>query len=192
VIAQPRPCKLYRHFNARGELLYVGISLDAIARSAAHARSARWWDEVAQIRIASYPSQEAAAEAEWVAICVESPRYNLRRRRQAVSTMRGTRRRAPTALTGPVEVDPCAAIFPIRRAAAILGCETSLLLGMCSRGELGTKLFGRGHWMVRRFELEHLLGADALRVLGPAAPLVEDLQQEARASAEARAKRVLG
>jgi len=43
--------QLYRHFDATGRLLYVGISLFAFRRLAAHERNAGWWKDVRTVTI---------------------------------------------------------------------------------------------------------------------------------------------
>jgi hypothetical protein len=67
---------LYRHFGGDGRLLYVGISLFALRRLAAHEREAGWWADVRTITIQPYGSRALAAAAEIEAIRVERPRWN--------------------------------------------------------------------------------------------------------------------
>jgi excinuclease UvrABC nuclease subunit len=72
-----RPTKLYRHYAADGTLLYVGISLSAIARLRQHIKSrASWVDDIALIRIENHPTRKAARIAEAAAIRAERPVYN--------------------------------------------------------------------------------------------------------------------
>lgn len=68
---------LYRHFDAAGELLYVGISLNAVSRLAQHRIEANWFDEIARIDIEWHPTREAAESAERTAIQAEHPRHNI-------------------------------------------------------------------------------------------------------------------
>ncbi len=44
---------LYRHFDAAGKLLYVGVSLDTIRRTAQHAHGAQWFHEISSIEISA-------------------------------------------------------------------------------------------------------------------------------------------
>lgn len=69
---------LYRVFDADGSLLYVGISADPDARIESHRRSKPWWPEVASATLEEYPSGDAVAAAEALAIATEQPRYNVR------------------------------------------------------------------------------------------------------------------
>lgn len=68
---------LYRHFDGAGELLYVGISLNAVSRLAQHRLEANWFDEIARIDIEWHPTREAAEAAERAAIKAEYPRHNI-------------------------------------------------------------------------------------------------------------------
>jgi predicted GIY-YIG superfamily endonuclease len=68
---------LYRHFNAKGELLYVGISLSALKRLGEHAANAKWYRSIANVTIEWHPTREAADAAETEAIRRECPKYNI-------------------------------------------------------------------------------------------------------------------
>lgn len=72
------PTDLYRHFDQAGKLLYVGISISAVGRLAAHAQRSRWTHLVARVEITKYPSRKAALIAEEVAIRDERPEFNIR------------------------------------------------------------------------------------------------------------------
>ena len=68
--------ELYRHFNAKGELLYVGISLSTVARLVAHRHSSGWFDEIATIAVERFESRDDAESAEISAIKIEAPKFN--------------------------------------------------------------------------------------------------------------------
>jgi hypothetical protein len=70
---------LYRHFDADGLLLYVGISLHSIQRTMQHKLGARWFEQIAQIAIEWHPSREAALACEAIAIARENPAFNVQR-----------------------------------------------------------------------------------------------------------------
>lgn len=72
--------KLYRHYDSNGELLYIGISLSAIRRLGEHAGRSHWYEDIVRVEIDTYPSIEAARDAERVAIKRERPKYNLKLR----------------------------------------------------------------------------------------------------------------
>jgi hypothetical protein len=69
-------CFLYRHFDAKGDLLYVGMSLDVWSRQWAHFRQAEWANTIYQIVIEPFGSREELIEAEAIAIKTEYPKYN--------------------------------------------------------------------------------------------------------------------
>jgi GIY-YIG catalytic domain-containing protein len=70
-------CALYRHFDADGTLLYVGISLSALNRLGQHKQNAEWFDKIARVAIEKFPTRAAALEAEHNAIKEEKPLYNV-------------------------------------------------------------------------------------------------------------------
>lgn len=67
---------LYRHFDRHGVLLYVGISLNPIARLAQHIESSHWSNSIASIAIERHESIVGAAAAEKAAIRAEHPLHN--------------------------------------------------------------------------------------------------------------------
>ena len=74
-----RPCSVYYFHNADHELLYVGISVSAIARFSAHAREKDWWTEVAYASIEHMPTVVHARHREAAAIKKLEPKYNQAR-----------------------------------------------------------------------------------------------------------------
>lgn len=75
--AMELPQALYRFFNADGELLYVGISLNPGHRWGQHRADKPWWIEVATITVEAHRGRAEVLEAEREAIKRERPRYNL-------------------------------------------------------------------------------------------------------------------
>jgi hypothetical protein len=57
-----QPTNLYRHFDADQTLLYVGISLSAIARLKQHKSVAGWRGKIATVTIETLPSRQAALD----------------------------------------------------------------------------------------------------------------------------------
>lgn len=76
-VAGSQRTALYRHYDAAGALLYVGISLCAIGRLSQHRRGAEWFDQIARVDIEWFPSRDEAETAERAAIGLESPRHNI-------------------------------------------------------------------------------------------------------------------
>lgn len=68
---------LYRFFNERGRLLYVGITNSIPGRFTAHRNTKGWWSEVDNCKIEFWPSRPDLEEAERAAIAAEDPRYNI-------------------------------------------------------------------------------------------------------------------
>lgn len=73
-----RRCCLYRHFDADGVLLYVGISSDPGHRTFEHSVGAgrRWVNYASRMEGVWYASTEAARAAELIAIRHEAPVFN--------------------------------------------------------------------------------------------------------------------
>jgi hypothetical protein len=69
---------LYRHFNASGDLLYVGIAICPFKRLKAHTRSI-WYSEVRTVTIELFASKELARDAEREAIKKDCPLFNVLR-----------------------------------------------------------------------------------------------------------------
>lgn len=69
--------ELYRHFDAEGNLLYVGISLSTAKRLGEHRNKAAWFRKVKTITIEHYPSRKAALDAERKAVQTEHPQHNV-------------------------------------------------------------------------------------------------------------------
>ena len=68
---------LYRHFDAEGTLLYVGISLSAVSRLSQHVKATYdWTKDIKTVTIEKFDSRPSALRAERNAIKTEKPLYN--------------------------------------------------------------------------------------------------------------------
>lgn len=67
---------LYRHFDAGGRLLYIGISLSPTYRLAQHRGCSAWFRDIASVTIQWFPDRPAALDAEREAIRAENPEFN--------------------------------------------------------------------------------------------------------------------
>jgi len=67
---------LYRHYDANGVLLYIGIARSILQRTAQHEKNAAWAEEIARIDVEWHNSREAALQAEAVAITADRPFHN--------------------------------------------------------------------------------------------------------------------
>lgn len=68
---------LYRHFDKKERLLYVGITANLASRTAAHMKRSQWAKDVSRTTSESFPTRIKAAIAELQAIDREKPVYNL-------------------------------------------------------------------------------------------------------------------
>lgn len=73
---KPQPTALYRHFDAAGILLYVGISVRPAQRQTQHRRRSPWFATIARTEIEWLPGLDEAITAEAKAIRSENPRHN--------------------------------------------------------------------------------------------------------------------
>lgn len=74
-------CTLYRHFDAQGNLLYVGITNYEPKRRNEHKLEAKWFKEIARVETAEFDTRAEAAVAEITAIFTEKPLHNIESRR---------------------------------------------------------------------------------------------------------------
>lgn len=71
---------VYRAYDARDRLLYVGCSVDVDARLRYHEQHASWWVFSVRIERQAFPTRDEALAAETVAIATEHPRWNVKDR----------------------------------------------------------------------------------------------------------------
>ena len=64
------------HYDAKGDLLYVGMSLNVWSRQVVHLAKSKWTNTICQITIEPFTSREELIEAEMIAIKAEFPRFN--------------------------------------------------------------------------------------------------------------------
>lgn len=68
---------LYRFFNASGDLLYIGRTMDARSRWRSHEKTKLWFNEVTSATREIFADAASLAAAESRAIRAEAPRYNV-------------------------------------------------------------------------------------------------------------------
>lgn len=71
---------LYRFWDSHDGLLYVGRTINFVQRWSKHLGVTDWWQEIARITIEHFPDVDSLDAAEFEAIRVEKPRYNVRGR----------------------------------------------------------------------------------------------------------------
>jgi excinuclease UvrABC nuclease subunit len=74
---QSRETALYRHFDASGCLLYVGISLSHVSRFAKHRDRSEWFKSIATVTVEWFDTRKLAMAAEKAAIEREHPKFNI-------------------------------------------------------------------------------------------------------------------
>jgi len=67
---------VYRFFDGRGSLLYVGVTTCLPRRLREHASSKPWWSKVVRVDVEHFPTLAEAQAAETKAIKTEGPLYN--------------------------------------------------------------------------------------------------------------------
>jgi predicted GIY-YIG superfamily endonuclease len=73
-----RPTVVYRLYSAADSLLYVGMTVDHVARFRQHRNwHVDWWPDVDHVTFEDHPNRAEAAFAEKVAIILERPRQNV-------------------------------------------------------------------------------------------------------------------
>jgi excinuclease UvrABC nuclease subunit len=68
---------VYRMYDSKGDLLYIGKSQSFLSRVQQHAETKTWWTEVANISVTHYPCRCTTEDAERDAIRAEKPKYNV-------------------------------------------------------------------------------------------------------------------
>ena len=85
--------QLYRHFNSDEELLYVGVSLSALARLCQHKAKSEWYSQITRIEIENWPTRNAAEEAEKILIAHFKPAHNITHNRVPESEPKNSQER---------------------------------------------------------------------------------------------------
>lgn len=70
---------VYRHYDADGNLLYVGCAKDVKARQSGHKATSKWFPLVDRIDVSEPMEMKEAFQAEREAIWDENPDFNLNR-----------------------------------------------------------------------------------------------------------------
>ena len=75
----PKRTDLYRHYDKDNNLLYVGISLNPVIRLMQHRVGSGWYEDIQNITIERFDTEQQARDAERDAIQTENPKYNIQR-----------------------------------------------------------------------------------------------------------------
>lgn len=68
---------LYRFYNSRHQLLYIGITNNITRRLTQHDADKPWFHQAATIKVEHYPTRKEALAHEAAAIVAEKPLYNI-------------------------------------------------------------------------------------------------------------------
>jgi excisionase family DNA binding protein len=128
--------QLYRHFNRDGELLYVGISLNALGRLEQHGVVSLWFDEIHRVEIETFASRSAALAAEREAIKSEKPRHNVQHKVVERRQIDPTESRVNESRYD-LFVRVCKPVYTIEEVAAVLEVRKHTVESLISSGELG-------------------------------------------------------
>ena len=137
---------LYRHFDGKGILLYVGVSLNTLIRLGQHARNSAWFVSIKRVDVEQFETREAALIAEKKAIEQESPKHNTHHKKVnymlAIEEKRHAVEISKQRLTSRiVEFDP---LYGLIEAAALLQISTSGLKSLIAAGKIGHVRVPRG------------------------------------------------
>lgn len=67
---------LYRHYDAEGKCLYIGISGFPLRRTDQHVQESPWFGSVVRIELEWHEDRPSASRAEKIAIREERPKFN--------------------------------------------------------------------------------------------------------------------
>ena len=127
---------LYRHFDADGGLLYVGVSLNALNRLGQHKDHSHWFDSICRVEIQKFDTRAKALAAETLAIGNERPKHNKHKRfvpeKLTVPQAEASRKE----LTGWVV--EFRLIYTHQEAAAVLNIGTSAVRKLIQEKKLGS------------------------------------------------------
>jgi hypothetical protein len=70
------PTEVYRLYDDRGDLVYVGLSLRMAERMSQHRMQSDWWESVTRIEIERFPDRCGAEKRERELIAMERPKHN--------------------------------------------------------------------------------------------------------------------
>jgi len=132
---------LYRHFDAEGNLLYVGISLNAINRLSQHKQASGWFDDIARVDIKTLPSRKEALDAETKAIQTEAPKYNKQKRTPPPKPHVKAEEAKGQLVRRIVGFEP---LYSMASASTALNIGVQKLKAMCEAGEIGSIVICRG------------------------------------------------
>ena len=125
---------LYRHYDASGALLYVGVTRNPARRLGDHLNGAFWGKMSASVAIEWHESRDAAVKAEWRAIHAENPLFNIRRETAEPSAKDGVTAKTRSVFGAWLRN----AGLKQKKVAADFGFSTSFMSQLCTGKRLPT------------------------------------------------------
>ena len=127
---------LYRHFNANGKLLYVGISLSALQRLSQHADHSDWYNKISRVEMEHFSDRPSAMAAEKKAVISEGPLYNIHHKKKPNKTRyQEYAEQSRDDMMGRVVFQP---VYTLDEVEYVLGgIRRTALLRLMDAGELG-------------------------------------------------------
>lgn len=128
---------LYRHFDRRSNLLYVGVSLNALKRLMQHREVSGWFGEIHRVEIERFATRQEALSAERNAISGENPRHNIKRPKPKIPTRVEVivKAEAQKILFRLTELAP---VYNLAGAGRVLGVGPTRIKQMIAAGEIGS------------------------------------------------------
>lgn len=126
---------LYRHYGEGGELLYVGISLNAVNRLSQHKQTSAWFEDIVRVEVEWHPSREVAIEKEREAVREESPKYNIRLQSKKEETKRSETLGASQEMMLR-EIVNYRPLYSLAEASTLTGLSQRALRAAVSSGDL--------------------------------------------------------
>lgn len=129
---------LYRHYDASGTLLYVGISLNTINRLSQHRDHSDWFNSITRVEMQHFPTRTEALQAETDAIRTEKPLHNIRKvpriiQQEEIPASRMDETRGEL-IKKVVRLNP---LYTIDEAAYLLGLASGQIRRLIDSGALG-------------------------------------------------------
>jgi len=130
--------QLYRHFNSKDELMYIGISLSTVARLSQHKEHSHWFSDITKVTIEKYETREEVLLAEKQAIQTEKPLYNIKhnkpKKEKKLSSFEEAEISRKRLTNNIVNFQP---VYSVQHVANILYISTNKVKTLMDKGLLG-------------------------------------------------------
>ena len=143
---------LYRHYDKDNKLLYIGISLNSIARLNQHRKHSDWFKDITNVKIEPFYTRDAALKAEQTAIIAEKPLHNVHHNRTIkMPTYRQKYETARDEVTERV-VHKFSPLYTLASASILLGFSVAKLKEFYAEGKINFLTVGHRHYTYKGVE----------------------------------------